>query len=55
MAHLSRKSVERINDVIDKVSKDAWTRGYFCAVAALLREESPDGTQYRAMERQQTF
>lgn len=39
MAHLSGKSADRINEVIDKISRDSWTRGYYCAVAVLLREE----------------
>jgi len=49
MAHLSGKSVDRINDVIDKVTKDAWTRGYFCAVAVLLREEGHVTPQVRSL------
>lgn len=39
MAHLSGKSVDRINDVIDRVTKDSFTRGYFRAVAMLLRAQ----------------
>lgn len=38
MAHINRKSADRINDVIDKISKDSFRRAYYYAVATLLRE-----------------
>ncbi|ART61467.1 hypothetical protein CBP36_21095 (plasmid) [Acidovorax carolinensis] len=49
MSHLSGKSVDRINDVIDKISRDSWTRGYYCAVAVLLREEGTVTPQVRSL------
>ncbi|ADV02180.1 hypothetical protein [Alicycliphilus denitrificans] len=52
MAHLSSKSVDRINGVIDKISRDSWTRGYYCAVAVLLREEGAVTPQVRSLFKQ---
>jgi len=30
---------DRINKVIDDIASREWSRGYYCAVAVLLREE----------------
>jgi len=49
MAHLCGKSADRTNEVIDKISRDSWTRGYYCAVAVLLREEGSVTQQVRSL------
>ncbi len=43
---------DRINTVIDEVSRNSWTRGYFCAVAALLRESGVVDDAVRSLFRQ---
>jgi len=52
MAHLNRKSADRINDVIDKIAKDSFSRGYFCAVAVLLKETGCASAEVQSLFRQ---
>ena len=49
LAQSSGKSVDYTNDVIDKMAKDSFTRGYFCAVALLLREEGCVSSEVRSL------
>ena len=44
------KSQRRLKiDAIDKMAKDSFTRGYFCAVALLLREEGCVSSEVRSL------
>ena len=52
MAHINRKSADRINDVIDTISKDSFRRGYYCAVATLLREIGHPSAEVQSLFRQ---
>lgn len=40
---------DRINRVIDDIANREWQRGYYCAVATLLREEGLATTAVRSL------